>query len=59
MKALRLYAKDTGAIAPVKIEDFSQVATGQAIAAPGCVGFVLSSTGQPVPINIQLIRFRS
>lgn len=59
MKAILLFAKDSTAIAPVKMSDFAQLGTGQAIAAPGVTAHVLTTTGRLVPANVNLIRARS
>lgn len=60
MKALQLFTRDlaTGEILPTGAADFAIPATGQNIAVPGAIAFILTSTGQLTPTNIELIRNR-
>lgn len=59
MKAILLCAKDAGEIRSVTMADFSDLGTGQAIAAPGALAHVLTNTGRLVPVSVQLIQIRS
>lgn len=59
MKGLQLFATDPTGIIPVSLTDLSIVDDGQPMALPGAVAYTVSTSGQIVPVNIELIRARS